>query len=86
MGSFYSSHQPVEVVVDNNFAASKVRRSKRMLQKLRSRQSSRSDLEGHQQQPMTSDFDPNKFQGAHNPDGGETANRDPDSATADVGE
>lgn len=62
-------------------SSSRLRKSKRLMDKLRSRQSSKSDLIGQ----TTNAIDPIKFCAAQNPLGGENKNRDHDFRTADVG-
>lgn len=67
--------------ISSNSSSSKLRKSKRLKEKIRSRQSSKSDLIGQ----TTNAIDLIKSHAAQNPDGGENQNRDHDFTTADLG-
>lgn len=83
MGSFTSSHTSESSLDTLNAPSLKGRRSKRLMEKFRSRQSSRADL------LSTIDaIDPVKLQhDAHNRrDGGEMPDKDHQATSADAGE
>lgn len=89
MGSFQSHPSTTSSSTDSlnnssNISSSKLRKSKRLIDKLRSRQPSKSDLIG--QTMNVNAIDPIKSRAAQNPDGGEKQNRDQNYTTADVGE